>query len=177
MPKWKSAQIEQLCWDVLISNLFFDIKKINFVEILFFINKTICSFYVIFSICVTVNRLYRTMVLQILLLGSFSTSPNANTNISSFGRLSIRLANGSHKSQFTVVRGRSWSSVTLVARNMATDVAEIRRQSPGYQYQSQWIHPDMSLEHPNTQNQPRTAARVTDGEIMNILWLLMMFIL
>ena len=31
------------------------------------------------------------------------------------------------------------------------------------------IHPDMSLEHPDTQNQPRTAARVTDGEIMYIL--------
>ena len=30
------------------------------------------------------------------------------------------------------------------------------------------IHPDMSLEHPVTQNQPRTAAHMTDG-IMNIL--------
>ena len=71
--------------------------------------------------------------------------------------------------QKSVIRGRSRSSATLGHGNMASDVAEIRRQSPGYQYQSQWIHPDMSLEHPNTQNQPRTAARVTDGEIMNIL--------
>ena len=31
------------------------------------------------------------------------------------------------------------------------------------------IHPDMSLEQPDTPNQPRTAARVADGEIMNIL--------
>ena len=79
--------------------------------------------------------------------------------------------------QKSVIRGRCRSSATLGHGNMASDVAEIWRQSPGYQYQSQWIHPDMSLEHPNTQNQPRTAARVTDGEIMNILWLLMMFIL
>ena len=42
---------------------------------------------------------------------------------------------------------------------MASDVAELRRQSPGYQYQYQWIHPDMSLEHPDTQNQPRTRTR------------------
>ena len=71
--------------------------------------------------------------------------------------------------QKSVIRGRSRSSATLGHGNMASDVAELRMQSPGYQYQSQWIHPDMSLEHPNTQNQPRTAARVTDGEIMNIL--------
>ena len=49
-----------------------------------------------------------------------------------------------------------------MVRNMALDVAEIRRQSPGYQYQSQWIHPALSLEHPDTTNQPCTAARVTD---------------
>ena len=71
--------------------------------------------------------------------------------------------------QKLVIRGRCRSSATLGHGNMASDVAELRMQSPGYQYQSQWIHPDMSLEHPNTQNQPRTAARVTDGEIMNIL--------
>ena len=68
-----------------------------------------------------------------------------------------------------MIRGRSRSSATLGHGNMASDVAELRRQSPGYQYQYQWIHPDMSLEHPDTQNQPRTAAHVTDGEIMNIL--------
>ena len=39
------------------------------------------------------------------------------------------------------------------------------------------IHLDMSLEQPDTQNQPRMAVRVTDGEIMYILWLLMIFIL
>ena len=71
--------------------------------------------------------------------------------------------------QKSVIRGRCRSSDTLVVRNTASDVAELRRQSPGYKYQSQWIHPDMSLEQPDTQNQPRTAARVTDGEIMNIL--------
>ena len=68
-----------------------------------------------------------------------------------------------------VIRGRSRSSATLGHGNVASDVAELRRQSPGYQYQYQWIHPDMSLEQPDTQNQPRTAARVADGEIMNIL--------
>ena len=52
--------------------------------------------------------------------------------------------------QKSVIRGRCRSSVTLVVRNTASDVAEIRRQSRGYQYQSQWIHPDMSLEHPDT---------------------------
>ena len=56
--------------------------------------------------------------------------------------------------------------------NLWRSCPKLRRQSPGYQYQSQWIHLDMSLEHPETQNQPRTAARVTDGEIMYILWLL-----
>ena len=71
--------------------------------------------------------------------------------------------------QKLVIRGRCRSSATLGHGNMASDVAELRRQSPGYQYQSQWIHPDMSLEQPDTPNQPRTAARVTDGEIMNIL--------
>ena len=71
--------------------------------------------------------------------------------------------------QKLVIRGRCRSSATLGHGNMASDVAELRMQSPGYQYQSQWIHPDMSLEHPETKNQPRTAARVTDGEIMYIL--------
>ena len=68
-----------------------------------------------------------------------------------------------------MIRGRCRSSATLGHGNVASDVAELRRQSPGYQYQSQWIHLDMSLEQPDTQNQLRTAAHVTDGEIMNIL--------
>ena len=90
----------------------------------------------------------------------------------------IVLALGSQKEpQKLVIRGRCRSSATLGHGNTASDVAELRMQSPGYQYQSQWMHPDMSLEHPDTQNQPRTAARVTDGEIMYILWLLMIFIL
>ena len=71
--------------------------------------------------------------------------------------------------QKSVIRGRSRSSATLGHGNMASDVAELRMQSLGYQYQFQWMHPDMSLEHPETKNQPRTAARVTDGEIMYIL--------
>ena len=77
---------------------------------------------------------------------------------------------GSQKEpQKSVIRGRCRSSATLGHGNMASDVAELHRQSPGYQYQSQWIHPDMSLEQPHTQNQPRTATHVTDGKIMNIL--------
>ena len=63
MPKWKSAQIEQLCWDVLISNLFFDIKKINLVEILFFSNNIMCTFHVISSICVTEPRFHKSYCL------------------------------------------------------------------------------------------------------------------
>ena len=77
---------------------------------------------------------------------------------------------GSQKEpQKLVVRGRCRSSATLGHGNVAPDVAELRMQSPGYQYQSQWIHLHMSLEQPDTPNQPRTAAHMTDGKIMNIL--------
>ena len=68
-----------------------------------------------------------------------------------------------------MIRGRCRSSATLSHGNMASDVAELRRQSPGYQYQFQWMHPDMSLEQPDSQNQQRMAARLIDGEIMYIL--------
>ena len=64
--------------------------------------------------------------------------------------------------QKLVIRGRCRSSATLGHGNMASDVAELRMQSPGYQYQSQWIHPDMSLEQPDTQK-PAAHGRTHDG--------------
>ena len=101
----------------------------------------------------------------------------AVTNIFTHALCTVCTLERQKEPQKSVIRGRCRSSVTLVVRNTASDVAEIRRQSRGYQYQSQWIHPDMSLEHPDTQNQPRTAARMTDGKIMYILWLIIIFIL